>query len=170
MTTHCHALHKLANKVSFTITVVPKQGHPWQNHITQTNDAFAVDGVKGATIYLRRGVRYFFTFNQGPPSGTFVAGTTSNFTTIIQIPPIVFPPTTNFTHLLFFTTDPAGGKQGGRFPGDVTPTSFNPPAISGTPPPFGQGTMSFTVTNAFPKVFYYQDRNFQYLGGTIIVI
>ena len=67
----------------FLITTPDKTGHPWENRIYDSPRSFAINGIKGQTIYLRRGHRYFFTFRQN-----------SN------------------AHALFFTMDPAGGKKG----------------------------------------------------------
>ena len=67
----------------FLITTPDKTGHPWENRIYDTPRSFAINGIKGQTIYLRRGHRYFFTFRPN-----------------------------NNAHSLFFTTDPAGGRKG----------------------------------------------------------
>ncbi len=145
----CKTSCKTSCSTNYTITTPLKAGHPWEHHITETDRAFSVTypsckTVKGGTIRVKRGKKYTFTFNQ-----------TSQ--------------TQPFQFLLFFTTDPTGGKAGGKVPGDVDPVNYNPIPIPTTPAPFGSGSQSFTVTNNFPKIFYYQDRNNQFMGGLIIV-
>jgi hypothetical protein len=149
---HAKCQHKKKDTCSvFTITTPPKEGHPWQHHNTESDHCFAVTypngkqkTVKGGTINLARGRRYAFKFVQTNK-------------------------TKPFEHLLFFTQDPTGGKQGGKTAGDVDPTNYNPTAFPGTPAPYGAGTKSFTVTDDFPKIMYYQDKNNQFLGGIILV-
>ena len=69
-------------------------------------------------------------------------------------------------HELFFTTDPAGGKKG-----DQTAGEYEPGEILGTPRPFAEfKSVSFIITNTFPKVFYYQDRQHKFLGGMIFIV
>ncbi len=140
---------KKVKTVDFIITTPLKAGHPWENHITETEDAFAVtypdcSVVKGGTIYLKRGQKYTFNIKQTDTARPF-------------------------EHLLFFTTDPTGGKPGGKVLGNVDPTNYNPPTLPGTPAPFGAGKKGFVVTSAFPEIFYYQCKNHQFMGGLIFV-
>jgi hypothetical protein len=57
---------------------------------------------------------------------------------------------------LFFTTDPIG-------------SSAKP--MSGTPKPIKEfKTVSFMIGNDFPKVFYYQCMNHEFVGGLVLVV
>lgn len=124
-------------KNHYQVTTPDKTGHPWEYRIHDTDRCLAINGTKGLTLYLRRGQRYFFTFR---PLGTEIS--------------------------LFFTDDPAGGKQGDQ----TDPPSYEPTELNGTPCSVSRfETVSFVITPQFPKLFYYQDKNHKFLGGTIIV-
>jgi hypothetical protein len=140
----CDYCHHRSCRKHFEITTPEKAGHPWEHRITETEDGMAVNGVLGDTIYLRRGRRYCFTFNQ----------------TETEQP---------FEHLLFFTQDPAGGKQGGKVTGDTDPVDYDPAKIPGTPDPFGEGCQSFKIDCDYPKISYYQCKNHEFMGGLVIV-
>jgi hypothetical protein len=137
----------------FLITTPPKtQEHPWFNHITATEDAFAVqkgDGktVQGKILHLKRGKRYWFTFKQA------------------DLPEI--------EHLLFFTNDPTGGPAGGDRvcePLEFDPPDYDPPRLPGTPDPFGEfATVSFCIGDSLPSLFYYQCKVHEFMGGIILV-
>jgi len=46
----------------FIITLVNKRGHPWESKITDTPNCFAIDGVKGKSLYLKKNMEYFFVY------------------------------------------------------------------------------------------------------------
>lgn len=109
-----------------------------------SNTCFAVNGSKGATVYLVVDHPYLFTFDQTNPN----------------------PVNGTFEHLFFFTTDPVGGPAGLN----TDPADFAPPVVPGTPPPFGTfSTVCITPTKRFPKIFYYQCANHQFEGGLVIL-
>jgi hypothetical protein len=131
---------------TFIVVNVSKVGHPWEHRITTTNQAFAVNGERGKTLFLKRNSKYTFVFEQE-----------RNFETL------------QLDFALYFTTDPGGGPKGGKFPGEFDPPTYNPPSIPGTPSPFRVGTRSFVVDNSFPTVFYYQSKTDEFMGGIIFV-
>lgn len=79
---HCYK-QKIVNLV---ITLETKVGHPWVTHI-KGNLCFAIDGVKGKTLYLERGFTYNFFFR---------------FDNIRNI---------ERKHSFIFTNDPLGGSR-----------------------------------------------------------
>ena len=162
------ALPFIRSGAIFLVSVVNKIGHPWEHHITESNEAFAINGVKGAVLFLKRGGSYTFTINQPNPN----LGETHE-------------------HLLFFTADPTGGRRGGKFFGDLDPTNYEPrslPNLNATVIHntttnnnnitilntqsfiIADGSITFTITNTFPRIFYYQCKNHQFEGGLIIVV
>lgn len=54
----------------FYVTVGNKEGHPWEHLITDTDECFLINGVKGKTIYLERGKKYKFTYAPKKNSGS----------------------------------------------------------------------------------------------------
>lgn len=46
----------------FVITLVNKKGHPWENKITDTSMCFAIDGIKGKSLYLKKNMTYYFIY------------------------------------------------------------------------------------------------------------
>ncbi len=129
------------------VTNVSKVGHPWEHRITTTDQCLAVNGEKGKTLFLKRGTRYTFTFDQTPNEATGV-----------------------LDHALYFTADPGGGPKGGKFPGEFDPCSYDPVSIEGTPSPYRTGSRSFLITSFLPTVFYYQSRHDSFMGGIIFII
>lgn len=134
---------KKYNKRHFLVTVEPKEGkdrHPWEQRIYDTDYCFSVNSKKGRSLFLKRNVKYFFTFHNNDESAD---------------------------HEFFFTTDPAGGQRGDQ----TADKNYEPVEIPGTPRPFSEyKSVSFNVTNQFPKVFYYQDRLHKFLGGLVFVV
>lgn len=125
----------------FIFTTPDKTGHPWFNRIYDSDRAYAVNGIKGDTIYLRRGRRYFFTYR---PSSDL-----------------------DQQFGLLFTEDPAGGKKGDQ----TANPEYEPHEIVGIPPAITDfKTVSFEIHPSFPKIAYYQDRYSKFLGGLILVI
>lgn len=80
----CHCYKKKI--VNFVITLESKIGHPWVRHI-KNNLCFAIDGIKGQTLYLERGYTYNFFFR---------------FDNIQNI---------ERRHFFIFTNDPLGGSS-----------------------------------------------------------
>lgn len=154
----------IRSNTTLIITIVNKIGHPWEHHITESNEAFAVNGVKGAVLFLKKCGTYTFNINQPNPN----LGETHE-------------------HLLFFTADPTGGRRGGKFYGDLDPPNYEPkslPSINATAiinntaistfnitvPIIADGSITFTINNTFPRIFYYQCKNHQFEGGLIILV
>lgn len=130
----------------YIFTTPDKTGHPWSNRIYDSSEAYAVNGIKGDVIYLRRGHRYFFTYRISHVNTEAASD--------------------NRHHGLFFTEDPAGGRKG-----DQTVADYEPREIPGLPASVHDfKTFSFVVINAFPKICYYQDRYSKFMGGLIIVL
>ena len=166
----------------FLIEVFPKKGHPWAPHITQTSNCFAVNNIKGRTLTLTRGHRYYFTFAPDyaypvPPLATPLVqeckekepGLIKDIIAANKSRPRVEEACTG-EYCVFFTSDPTGGAQGGKFPGDFDPINYQPEPLPGTPPPFGEfTTVSFVVDETFPHLFYYQSTMYQFMGGIILV-
>ena len=130
----------------FTITVTDKDGHPWEQHITDSKSAFSVNCIKGGTIHVVRGRRYVFTF----------------------LPSETLEPRCE-QHRLYFTKDPVGGPKSGRYDGDFDPPSYNPAALCNTPIPYCDGSRTFVIDESFPNIFYYQCKDHQFEGGIVIV-
>lgn len=80
----CHCYKKKI--VNLVITLETKVGHPWVTHI-KNNLCFAIDGIKGKTLYLERGFTYNFFFR---------------FDNIRNI---------ERKHSFIFTNDPLGGSR-----------------------------------------------------------
>lgn len=161
----------------FLIEVFSKKGHPWAHHITQTADAFAVNNIKGRTLTLTRGYRYYFTFAPDyacpiPPlqEGEKEPGLIKDIIANNKSRPRVEEVCTG-EYCVFFTSDPTGGAQGGKFPGDFDPVDYQPEPLPGTPPPFGEfTTVSFVVDDTFPNLFYYQSTMYQFMGGIVLIV
>lgn len=149
----------------FVISVTTKDGHPWCHRIIGTNDALAVNGIKGKTIHVWRGKSYKFTFKQNLGNGYDAA-----YSEYAGCPP---PDTCDACQIpqqepygIYFTEDPMGGRKG-----DASDCSeFVPVALEGTPSPVNCNcTIKFTIGKKFPGIFYYQTANYRCMGGVIVV-
>ncbi len=131
----------------FVITLVSKRArngekpHPWEHRITDTDMCFAVNGVRGKTLFLRRGNTYYFEIKQKPDRNG------------------------HLNQYLYFTTDPMGGVAGEH----TDNPSYDPAPMDGAPDPTANGVVCYKVTSKTPKLFYYQSKTFQMLGGPIVV-
>jgi len=137
----------------FIVHVVDKWDHPWEHRITETDKAFAINGIKGSTLHLHRGHTYNFSVRQEPTGWA----QTNNWNQTEESP--------NFTHFFYFTKDPLGGPKGV----DADNPTYDPVPLEGTPQPWGNGKGFLKITREFPQYFYYQCRNYRYMGGLIIV-
>ncbi len=131
----------------FLITVVSKKPrntekpHPWEHRITDTDVCFAVNGIRGKTIFLRRSNTYYFEIKQKADKNG------------------------NLNQYLYFTTDPMGGIAGDHSDNP----SYDPSPMEGAPDPTANGVICLKVTSKTPKLFYYQSKTYQMLGGPIVV-
>lgn len=129
--------HRNLSNHHFEVKITNKNGHPWEPHITETDQCYEINGVKGLRLHLTRGKRYFFTFF----------------------------PHNDSNYSLIFTTDPVGGKRNES-------TNYEAKSIQGTPLANKFMSFSFLIKEdpkLFPNVFYYQDRNYTFMGGMIIL-
>jgi hypothetical protein len=143
----------------FLFELTSKIGHPWESHITGL-EAFAVNNIKGRTLHLERDTRYYFTYApkyepcKEIPNEKAADEDDETIANILKCKKGP-PPVPCVGDCLYFTTDPTG-----------QPVSVLP----GTPAPFpAKTTVSFTIEDFFPDVFYYQSSSEAFLGGLILV-
>jgi len=135
------------NSNRFLITVVNKRArngekpHPWEHRITETELCFAINGIRGKTVFLRRGNTYYFEIKQKPDKKG------------------------HLSQYMYFTTDPMGGVAGDHSDNPA----FDPSPMEGSPDPTANGVVCLKITNKTPKLFYYQSKTYQMLGGPIVV-
>jgi hypothetical protein len=126
----------------YTVTWPTKQGHPQQHRIVGTSQCIAIDGIKGGGIRVARGKTY--TFHIQPA----VLGSSP--------PPLAF----------YFTADSIGG------PGGVWTdnTQFQPVSLPNSPLPASEGSVTLTIDDQTPGIFYYQCPSYPCMGGVVYVI
>jgi hypothetical protein len=102
--------------------------------------AYAVNGTPGGDIHLYRGKTYCFNVIQPTDHGGQY-----------------------YSHF-YFTRDPVGGPSNAC--GDENNLA---PPINGSPDPIGSGAVYITIDEYWPKRFWYQSRNFCFMGGMVFV-
>lgn len=131
----------------FHVTLVPKEGHPWQ-HRNTGKYAFAVNGKKGAVLHMNRGSTYFFTVKQYD-SANCEGGMTGR----------------REIHPFYFTRDLVGG-EGGVWADSST---YIPAKIPGFPDPIVEGTVKVEIDDCTPNYFFFQSAAGTAMGGLCIV-
>ena len=163
----------------FLFETVPKSGHVWSNHITQTNLCFSCNNIKGKTLHLLRGLRYYFTYapeyvspipqtidtlarqyqEEAQAKEDEVAGPLIKDILKSNQREVEIATTEN---LLFFTLDITGGTP--KSSNDFDPPDYLPVKLLGTPDAFGpMTTVSFVIDESFPNIFFYQSTLYQFM-------